>query len=85
MLETGKRTMPKATGKNSTIVRDILADLKSEALSRRDTSHPSLDLNDMILNLPRLRGTLGSKRVSTYPCARDGYHTGGPRHIEVGD
>ena len=62
MLEKGKRTVPKATDKNSSIVRDILADLKSSTLSGRDTSHPFLDLNDMILNLLRL---LGENRALT--------------------
>jgi hypothetical protein len=56
MLEKMERTMPKATGKNSIIVQDILADLKSSTLSGRDTGHPFLDLKDMILNLLRLRG-----------------------------
>ena len=48
--------MPKATGKNSIIVQDILADLKSSTLSGRDTGHPFLFLKDMIRNLLRLRG-----------------------------
>jgi len=56
MLEKGKKTMPKATGKNSIIVQDILADLKSSTLSGRDTGHPFLFLKDMIRNLLRLRG-----------------------------
>jgi hypothetical protein len=48
--------MPKSAHRNSSIVQEILADLKSKALSGRDTGHPFLDLIDVILNILRLRG-----------------------------
>jgi hypothetical protein len=61
----------KAKDKNSTIVRDILADLKSNKFSERDTCHPFLDLHDMILNLLRLRGEHWALSGSQLTLARE--------------
>lgn len=71
MLIKREKTMPRATDRNSTIVQEILADLKLKALSGRDTGQPFLDLNDTVLNLLRLRGNYWALNGSQLSLARE--------------
>jgi hypothetical protein len=56
ILNSREKYLPKSTHRNSIIMQEILADLKSRAVSGRDMGHTFLELIDVILNLLRLGG-----------------------------